>query len=81
MAFVATIHLLIDDPEIYEESAACDYISETLRDLRAIKDWGYMNGGFPAPFEMKEKYAEGDFLEAADNRCIATLPAEEPWAV
>ena len=59
----ATVHLLIDPRACnLDEAGACDWISETLRDLEdcGLTDWGYEKE--PCRIFVPVVYKEGDFL-------------------
>lgn len=67
---IATVHLLLD---VDTDAEACDFCSETFRDMPYVADWAHV---FPAR-TLDEKstahyaqlgdYQEGDFLQAATS--------------
>lgn len=64
--FVATIQVLLPE-EIENENAACDYISEGLRETGLlVDDWSYLKLGcqflYPVEKIVPVPYKEGDFL-------------------
>jgi hypothetical protein len=69
---VASIHLLLD---FEEDGEACDFLSETLRDMPHVMDWGYdtinenPSGQATAAYffehggDYHKEYSEGQFLD------------------
>lgn len=67
IAWYAVVHILIPSHDragtpVDSEAAACDYVSETLRNQ--FLDWGYDRGyNLPSPIEVCKPYVEGTFLD------------------
>ena len=61
---IATIQLLIEGCR--GASEACDFISETFRGLRGVKDWAYLKVGgqqmSPAEVLIPQDYEEGEMF-------------------
>ena len=61
---IATIQLLIEGCQ--NASEACDFVSETLRDLRGVKDWAYLKVGgqqlLPTEVFIPQDYEEGEIF-------------------
>lgn len=73
--WVATVHIVINDPEVTSEAGACDWVSGLLSDDPKILDWSYVedhegafHGPQPVEFDLAE-YSERDFVEKM--RCLA----------
>jgi hypothetical protein len=62
-AYVATVKILVDPRFCNAELVgACDWLSETLRELepQGLMDWSYVKEF--APMYVPRDYEEGDFL-------------------
>lgn len=61
---IATIQLLIEGCQ--DPSEACDFVSETLRGIRGVRDWAYLKVGgqqlAPAEVLIPENYEEGEMF-------------------
>ena len=58
---MCTVQLLLD---LDDDAAACDALSEILRGVKEVKDWGYVKVGgqylYPTERIVDSNYKEGD---------------------